>query len=134
MSMLARWCRFNLVGLVGVVVQLTVLAACNRMAPGHYLVATVVAVEVTLLHNFVWHTVYTWRGRVGRAALVPPLVRFHLSNGMVSLVGNLALMRVLVQNAHLPVLAANGVAIVCCSLVNFTLGENWVFAEKCDEP
>ena len=28
----------------------------------------------------------------------------------------------------MPVLAANGIAILCCSLVNFCLGNEWVFA------
>jgi putative flippase GtrA len=56
------------------------------------------------------------------------LMRFHLSNGLVSMLGNLALMRVLVDGARMPVLAANGVAILCCSLVNFCFGDSWVFA------
>jgi len=46
------------------------------------------------------------------------------------MLGNLALMRPLVDGARLPVLAANGVAILCCSLVNFCLGDGWVFAAK----
>jgi putative flippase GtrA len=44
------------------------------------------------------------------------------------MLGNLALMRILVDEVHLPVLAANSVAILCCSLVNFGLGDAWVFA------
>jgi len=43
-------------------------------------------------------------------------------------VGNLVLMRLLVQEARLPVLVSNSIAILCCSLVNFYLGENWTFA------
>jgi putative flippase GtrA len=46
------------------------------------------------------------------------------------MLGNLALMRILVQGAHLPLLAANAVAILCCSVVNFRLGDNWAFAAK----
>ena len=96
--------------------------------PGHYLCASAAAVELALLHNFVWHLHYTWRDRRGSSAVMPQLLRFHLSNGLVSLVGNLALMRLLVQAAHLPLLAANGIAILCCSVVNFCLGNAWAFA------
>ena len=46
------------------------------------------------------------------------------------MVGNLALMRILVHEARLPVLVANGIAILCCSVVNFCLGDNWAFAVK----
>jgi putative flippase GtrA len=41
------------------------------------------------------------------------------------MLGNLALMRILVHEAHMPLLAANSIAILCCSIVNFCLGNNW---------
>ena len=134
MNTLARWGKFNLVGVMGVVAQLGSLAVLNRIMPGHYLVASSVALELTLLHNFVWHVHYTWRDRRNQATLLGQCVRFHLSNGMVSLVGNLVLMKLLVAGARLPVLAANGIAILCCSLVNFFLGETCVFGAKRLQP
>jgi putative flippase GtrA len=127
MNALVRWGKFNLVGAMGMAVQLASLAAIARCVPGHYLYATAAAIEIALLHNFVWHLHYTWRDRRDGSALVQ-LVRFHLSNGLVSMVGNLALMRVLVQGARMPVLVANGTAILCCSVANFCLGNCWAFA------
>jgi len=127
---LIRWGKFNLVGAMGVVVQLSALALFNRLAPGHYLCASATAVELTLLHNFVWHLHFTWRDRRNHSAVMAQLIRFQLSNGMVSLVGNLVLMRVLVDGAHVPLLAANVLAILCCSIVNFSLSHNWAFAIK----
>jgi putative flippase GtrA len=128
MSTLVRWCRFNAVGAVGMVFQLGVLAVLNRASRGRYMVATAVAIELTLLHNFVWHLRYTWRDRRGGGTIYGRLVRFHLSNGLVSMAGNLLLMRALVQEGRLPLLAANGIAILVCSLVNFWLGHCWAFA------
>jgi putative flippase GtrA len=125
---IVRWLKFNLVGAVGTAVQLGSLAVFNRVAAGHYMWASATALELTLLHNFVWHVRYTWRDR--RGSVGPQLVRFHLSNGVVSMVGNLGLMRVLVHGAGMPVVAANAVAIVCCGLANFCLGEGWAFAAK----
>lgn len=125
-----RWVKFNAVGAVGTVVQLVALAVFNRWMAGHYLVATALAIEVTLLHNFAWHALYTWRDRREEGGLAGRMVRFHLSNGAVSMVGNLVLMRVLAKGAGMPVLAANGVAIVGCSVVNFFLGDGWVFTAK----
>jgi len=55
-------------------------------------------------------------------------MRFHLCNGLVSMMGNLLLMRILVQEACIPLLAANTIAILCCSIVNFCLGNHWAFA------
>ena len=130
MSRFLRWWKFNAVGAMGMAVQLAVLALLNRMTP-HYLVATALAIEITLLHNFAWHLRYTWRDRrrvPGQPARIAQLMRFHLSNGAVSMAGNLALMPILVETARMPVLAANGVAILACSVVNFWLGDAWVFA------
>jgi putative flippase GtrA len=125
-----RWWKFNLVGAMGMVVQLCALAAINRLVPGHYLCASAAAVELAVLHNFVWHLHFTWRDRRHDSVLLSQIVRFHLSNGLVSMLGNLGLMRILVQGAHVPLLIANCIAILCCSMVNFSLGDNWAFAIK----
>jgi putative flippase GtrA len=130
MNTLVRWGKFNLVGAMGMAVQLAALAPINRWAAGRYLVASAAAIEITLLHNFLWHLHYTWRDRRDQAALLAQLVRFHLSNGLVSMVGNLALMRILVQRTHLPLLVSNSIAILCCSIVNYCLGEHWSFAPR----
>jgi putative flippase GtrA len=131
MKILLRWGKFNLVGAVGMAVQLGALAFINRLAPGHYMLATAAALEITLLNNFVWHVHYTWRDRFparnARRMLAGQLFRFHLSNGLVSAVGNLALMPLLVEGALIPVVPANAIAILCCSIVNFLLGDRWAF-------
>jgi len=133
MNRLIRWGKFNAVGAMGVLVQLAALAAINRLWPGHYLWATAGAIEITLMHNFVWHLRWTWsdqsgRDRRGRESAAAQCRRFHLSNGLVSMLGNLALMRLFVNGVHLPVLGANAVAISICSAVNFCLADLWVFA------
>ncbi len=131
METFIRWAKFNLVGLLGMAVQLASLALFNRLLHGHYLLASAAALELTLLHNFVWHLRYTWRDRRTEAPWPNQLFRFHLANGLVSLAGNLVIMRLLVHRVHrvhLPLLAANAIAIVCCSLANFLLSHRWAFA------
>jgi putative flippase GtrA len=127
MNTIVRWGKFNLVGAVGMAVQLGALALINHVASGHYMLATAAAIEITLLHNFVWHLHYTWRDRFptlnaksafrmghpdDRRALAGHLIRFHLSNGLISLVGNLAMMPLLVESARISVVAANTIAIL----------------------
>jgi putative flippase GtrA len=125
-----RWCKFNFVGAMGMGLQLAALALINRVVPGHYLYASAAAVELAVLHNFVWHIHYTWRDRRDGSSVLSSLLRFHLSNGLVSIAGNLALMRLLVHQAHLAVLVSNVIAILCCSVVNFYLGNTWAFASE----
>jgi putative flippase GtrA len=122
-----RFVKFNSVGVVGFVLQLAVLATLLH-AGVHYLVATMVAVESAILHNFIWHERWTWRDRpsAGRTRLAR-LWRFHALNGLVSLAGNLLLMRLLVGTLGLPAIVANTIAVLACSIVNYVAGDRVVF-------
>jgi putative flippase GtrA len=127
-SLLIRWLKFNAVGLLGVGLQLGALTLLTRAAGVHYLIATPLAVETAVLHNFFWHERYTWRDRThAKAGVLRRLVRFHLTNGLLSLVGNVLLMRLLAGVLHVPVLAANVLCIVTCSLANFLMSHHLVF-------
>jgi putative flippase GtrA len=124
---LRRWLKFNLVGALGIGVQLAALALLASGFGVNYLIATAIAVETAVLHNFVWHERYTWPDRGGAASrdVAMRLIRFHAGNGAVSLLGNLVLMRILVGSFGLPAVAANAIAIAACGLLNFAIGE-WV--------
>ncbi len=81
-----------------------------------------------MLHNFAWHCRYTWRDRPGspRDTLFR-FLRFHLGNGLISIAGNLVLMRLLAGGLGLHYLVANAIAIAVCSFANFAAGEWFVF-------
>jgi putative flippase GtrA len=113
---------------MGVGVQLAVLAALTAMKI-NYLLATAMAVEVAVIHNFLWHQRFTWadRAATGMRDSLPALFRFHVSNGLISLVGNLLLMRLLVPEFRLPVLRANLATIAACFVANFLASDRWVF-------
>ncbi len=131
---MSTFLKFNAVGALGAVLQISSLTCLNRVFPGHYLLASSAAVELALLHNFFWHLHYTWRDRRPYQAPWRQCLRFHLSNGLVSFFGNLALMRLLVHRIHLPVPLANLVAILCCAIVNFLLAHYWAFAAVAAAP
>ena len=124
-----RWLRFNLVGGIGIAVQLVLLFLLKSVLSFNYLTATALAVEVTVVHNFLWHERYTWMDRVRPSwrKSLPRFVRFNLTNGMVSIVGNLVVMKIMVGAGHRHYLAANAIAIVACSLLNFLLSDAYVF-------
>lgn len=129
MNLAPRWLRFNAVGAIGIVVQLAALAAF-KLAGLHYLIATALAVECAVLHNFVWHQRWTWRDRpADTRGTLARLLRFNLSNGALSILSNVVLMRVLVGTFGLHYLAANVVAIAITSLANFLASEYFVFRE-----
>jgi dolichol-phosphate mannosyltransferase len=122
-----RFLRFNAVGIAGFVVQIAVLATLLRMGV-HYLAATTLAVELAVLHNFACHERWTWRDRPANGGMrLRRLGRFHAANGLVSLAGNLVLMRLLVGLLDVPPIPANLLAVIACAVVNFTAGDRIVF-------
>jgi putative flippase GtrA len=124
-----RWLAFNGVGVLGVAVQLGLLTLLVHGGGLHYLAATAIAVEITVLHNFIWHQHWTWRDRPSPSAAAGArrLARFHLLNGTVSLFGNIAIMTVLCGTLRVDPVAANVVAIGVCSMLNFVASEVLVF-------
>ncbi len=118
---------FAVVGAIGFVVQLAVLAALQH-AGAALPVATALAVEAAVLHNFVWHERWTWRDRTRVAGWRSRLLRFHSSNALVSLVVNVGLTSAFAGLMHVPPLLANAMAVAVASLANFLAADRWVFA------
>ena len=132
-SIWVRFVRFNAVGAIGIGVQLAALVLLKTGLSIHYMWATALAVEAAILHNFFWHLRWTWRDRSIGATFGDNLNRlwkFHLGNGAVSLLVNLALMRVLVGSFGMNYLAANILAIAAGGVANFLVSERLVFLAR----
>ena len=125
---MSRAGRFVGVGVAGFVVQGLVLHVLTA-AGLPYRPATAVAVEAAILHNFLWHERWTFSDRpAGRR-----LVRFARFNGwtaLISIGGNVALMGLFVGRLRLPLLAANLLAVLTLSVLNFLSADRLVFATK----
>ena len=127
-QILQRWLKFNLVGAIGIGVQLAFLFFFKTVMHWNYLLATALAVECAVLHNFLWHEHYTWRDRrQDRSGLLLRLLRFNATTGVISIAGNLLLMRLFVGVLHLQYMIGNLLTITACSLANFWTSDRVVF-------
>lgn len=124
-----RWLKFNFVGGIGIAVQLVVLAALKSGLHLDYLVATGLAVEAAVIHNFLWHERFTWADRAAGAGLLR-FLKFNVTTGAFSILGNLVTMKLLVGVERLNYLLANMITIVACSVVNFVVSDSFVFAAR----
>ena len=104
-STATRWLKFNLVGGMGIAVQLLMLVVLKTGLHLNYLIATALAVETAVVHNFLWHERFTWADRAG--AGFARFLKFNLSTGLFSIAGNLALMKLLAGLGHMNYLLAN---------------------------
>jgi putative flippase GtrA len=126
------WLKFNAVGAGGIGIQLAVLVLLTRTVGMDYLVATAIAVEAAVLHNFICHERWTWSERTkdspaGRAGR---LIRFHITNGFTSIGGNLVLMRLFVTLLGFDRIVSNVIAIAICSIANFWTSDRLVFPDN----
>lgn len=118
--MTPRPARFVGVGVVGFAVQVTALWILTRGGIP-WLPATVLAVESAIVVNYLLHRNWTWAGRRGS------FWKFNASTAVTSVIGNVALMAVLLDATRLSVVAANVIAVAVMSVVNFAIGDQWVF-------
>jgi putative flippase GtrA len=125
-----HWFKFNVIGVAGFALQSVILFILTHSAHSlNYFAATAVAVELAVLNNFAWHQKWTWNDRPSRGLrqTLSRLAKFNLTTGLVSIGGNLLLMTILVGRLSLPILLANVLAVVACSLLNFVLADRFAF-------
>jgi len=128
MTLFTRWIRFSAGGTYGSLLQLFALMVLARWLPLAW--ATALSVEIAVLHNFIWHELYTWQDRHVRGvrAMLGRLVRFQMSNGLISIAGNVVLTTLLHERVGVPAVIANVLAIGLCGGFNFAASEWLVFA------
>lgn len=120
-----RGVKFLFVGALGFIVQLTALELLTSLVHLNWLTATAAAIQCAVLHNFCWHARWTWREPPGRWLV--RLVKFHAAAGLTSIAGNVVVMAVLIVRFSIPVLPANGAAVLIVSAVNYLLADRWIF-------
>jgi putative flippase GtrA len=124
-----RWLKFNAVGAGGILLQLAALAILKSGFRLDYLLATALAVEAAVIHNYFWHERFTWADRQGGNSWLR-FAKFNLTTGLFSILGNVLVMRVLVGGAHMNYFVANLLTIATCSIVNFLVSDRFVFEES----
>ena len=136
MQTLYRWAKFNAVGALGLCIQLGALWLFVVALKVSSLAATALAVETAVVHNFVWHQFLTWKDRSSekRYDWLKRLFAFNLTNGAVSLAGNLFFVWLIVGRQRIWLLAANLFATAVCSVINFVLSDKLIFRIAANEP
>lgn len=72
MTSIRRFGRFNLVGVIGIGVQIAALSLLTTLGV-HYVAATAMAVSLAVVHNFWWHRRWTGPTKITPAEAYWPL-------------------------------------------------------------
>ena len=127
--MVMRLLRFSIAGLGGFVAQVVGLGLLLSFTSLHYVVATVLAVEVAILINYAWHDRWTWRDRppATEAERWRRLGRFNAMTGLTSIAGSVVVTAALVELFSLSPIVANVISVAVLGALNFVGANTLVF-------
>jgi dolichol-phosphate mannosyltransferase len=125
---LARFFKFCAVGLSGVGVNMGLLWLLTDYAGLHYRVSSAIAIETSIITNFLLNNYFTFKGRnePGARPFFQRLLKFNL----ISLVGlgiNLGLLSLFTDVFGIYYLISNIIAIIIVMLWNYLLNTWWTW-------
>jgi putative flippase GtrA len=124
-----RWVRFNLVGIMGFVLQTTTLSVLVRWAGLGTAAAVTIAVLAAVSHNFLWHEYFTWPN-LPRELRFRRWLSFHLSTGILSVVSNVVVTMMVTRMTGLSLVASNVIAVGMVSLGNYWVSDRLIFRRE----
>jgi len=121
-----RMIRFAAVGLSGVGVNMFFLWFFTEVGGIHYMISSPIAVEISIVSNFVLNDNWTFRDAPDRARFPVRLLRFHLT-ALGGFVLNYAVLIGLTELAGLYYLLSNLAGIVTGIAWNYTVNVKWTW-------
>lgn len=126
-----RLLKFGLVGTWGFVVNMFLLWFLTEKAGVYYLLSSIVAIEISLLNNYVLNDLWTWhdRGKEGRKEYLKRMLQYHVT-ASAAMLTNLCVLWILTEIFHIYYLASNIFGILCGAALNFFLNDRWTFKHR----
>ena len=129
-SYVARFVRFGVVGLSGVVVNQGLLMLLHGSAGAPLLLSSMVAIETSILTNFLLNHTWTWRVPLREPGLLRRAVQYHAAAVMAAFAGNVLVLMGAVEFFGVDYRIANLAGIAVGTVINFTAGEIWIFRSR----
>jgi dolichol-phosphate mannosyltransferase len=120
--------KFAIVGGSGVLVNMGLFFILTRWLHFRIEWASPVAIEISILSNFLLNNIWTFRKRDTDVRYIHRLIRYHLVTGLAGLVNYLTLLA-LVRLAGMPDMLANLIGIVIGMFINYFLNSRWTWKE-----
>ncbi len=129
---LYRIIKFGTVGLSGVIVNSGILSFLTEIVRIDYRFSAITAIEISILNNFLWNSIWTWRDhRVSSSkSLLHRLFKFHLSCIFTAFLINYGFLILLTELFNVPYVISNLIGIAVGSVVNYLTSHFWVFQHK----
>ena len=127
-----RFVKFAIVGGSGLLVNMFFLWFLKEIAGLYYLFASIIAIELSVLNNFVWNNFWTWgdRQKVEGWDYLRRLVKYNLSVSVAAVIGNIAVLAALKEIFGWNYLLANLIGIGIGMVINLVINDLWTFRER----
>jgi dolichol-phosphate mannosyltransferase len=125
-----RILKFGVVGASGVVVNMGCLYLLKEFAGVPYFIASVIAIELSILSNFTVNLLWTWRDRAGEGTLWSKLIRYHIGAGATAVLGNYIVLIALTELAGMHYMISNLIGIAVGTLSNYIINDLWTFKKR----
>ncbi len=124
-----RIAKFSVVGLSGVLVNQGLLILLHRHASFSLWLASLTAIEVSILTNFLLNDLWTWHDKHERK-LIGRIVLYHVTVGITAYGVNFPLLLIATKMCKIPYFWANIVGIGVASGANFIINHFWTYKNK----
>lgn len=126
----ARVLKFGIVGATGVIVNMGSLYLLTEYGKIPYFVASIVAIELSILSNFWLNLVWTWKDRSEAGTVWTKLWRYHVGAGLTGFLGNYVILIGLTEWFGVNYLISNLVGIGVGTLSNYVVNDVWTFKNR----
>jgi dolichol-phosphate mannosyltransferase len=125
-----RLIKFGIVGASGVVVNVGGLYLFTEFARIPYFIASVIAIELSILSNFTVNLLWTWRDRSQEGTVWTKIVRYHIGAGATAFLGNYLILIALTEFFGMHYMISNLIGIAVGTISNYLINDLWTFKKK----
>jgi len=127
-----RFFKFCVVGLSGVAVNMFFLWLFTEHLKLFYLFSSPIAIELSIINNFILNDLWTWRDRIKnqRSVWFRKVLKYHISVTISAIFANVFLLWFLTEFFNLYYLFSNLFGIGAGALLNYFLNDRWTFKQE----
>lgn len=125
-----RIIKFGVVGASGVIVNVGSLYVLTEFARIPYFIASLIAIELSIISNFTINLLWTWRDRADEGTLWKKIVRYHIGAGATAVLGNYLILIALTEFFGMHYMLSNLIGIAVGTFSNYLINDLWTFKKK----
>ena len=125
-----RLIKFGIVGASGVIVNVGCLYLFTEFVRIQYFIASLIAIELSIVSNFIANLLWTWRDRSEEGTLWKKIVRYHIGAGATAFLGNYLILIALTELFGMHYMISNLIGIAVGTFSNYLINDLWTFKKR----